>query len=164
MRSMPECWVVHQLPARLRLHTCGKKPQRRQRPGPAQEEGQGEQQNRRGDAELVPVRLGQGAHRPEHDGAQRLLGGEELQQREQRVEGVEQPVGFFHGLLQRRLGIFARRHRLDVAGGDLADEQLSPVTGEVLLSGDQQARVRGFALDMTNGGADAEDIEFGAAA
>jgi methyl-accepting chemotaxis protein len=29
---------------------------------------------------------------------------------------------------------------------------------------DQQARVRGFALDMTNGGADAEDIEFGAAA
>jgi len=29
---------------------------------------------------------------------------------------------------------------------------------------DQQARVRGFALDMTNGGADAEDIDFGAAA
>ncbi|WP_165322092.1 methyl-accepting chemotaxis protein [Rhizorhabdus phycosphaerae] len=29
---------------------------------------------------------------------------------------------------------------------------------------DQQARARGFALDMTNGGADAEDIEFGAAA
>jgi methyl-accepting chemotaxis protein len=29
---------------------------------------------------------------------------------------------------------------------------------------DQQARVRGFALDMTNGGADADDIEFGAAA
>ena len=29
---------------------------------------------------------------------------------------------------------------------------------------DQQARVRGFALDMTNGGADADDIDFGAAA
>ncbi|MGC6329406.1 methyl-accepting chemotaxis protein [Rhizorhabdus sp. FW153] len=29
---------------------------------------------------------------------------------------------------------------------------------------DQQSRVRGFALDMTNGGADADDIDFGAAA
>ncbi len=75
------------------------------------------------------------------------------------AEELQASISFFR--VEQRASSEAGRARRPAA-----KRQAVPGSGKTKRNSiaDQQARVRGFALDMTNGGADADDIEFGAAA
>ena len=77
-------------------------PQRGQRPGAgARRAERPGQASRPVTDELRPCRLGEAAHRPEHDRRQRLLRGEILQQRQQRIEGEDKRDAEKHDRLDR---------------------------------------------------------------